>query len=138
MKKFRLRVDFYNDNGQTIETTVSETIKDTGNKKSGVMDINDVSAQRSCTRGGRKVFIESEYSLARDVKPVFQVYNRHRHHFSEYDHLLNQPGEDEEHLRVRNYSIQLITPAQLEENIKFLTNSDFHIELLLKRSSDKY
>ena len=33
---------------------------------------DDVSAKRSCTRGGRKIFMESEYSLTKDV---FQVYD---------------------------------------------------------------
>ena len=44
--------------GSHIGFAVSETIKDTGNKNSGAMDLHDVSAQRSCTRGGRKIFME--------------------------------------------------------------------------------
>ena len=60
------------ESGSHIGFAVSETIKDTGNKNSGAMDLHDVSAQRSCTRGGRKIFMESEYSLTKDV---FQVYD---------------------------------------------------------------
>ena len=58
--------------GSHIGFAVSETIKETGNKNSGAMDLHDVRAQRSCTRGGRKIFMESEYSLTKDV---FQVYD---------------------------------------------------------------
>ena len=44
--------------GSHIGFAVSETIKETGNKNSGAMDLHDVRAQRSCTRGGRKIFME--------------------------------------------------------------------------------
>merc|ERR1719204_2031876 len=51
-------------------------IKDTGNRVSGAMDLHDVSLQKSCTAGGRKVIMVSEFSLADDVIPVFRVYDR--------------------------------------------------------------
>jgi len=136
MKMFRLRADFYNEHGQHIGGTISGTIKDTGNKKSGSMDLYDVSVEKSCVRGGRKVFMESEYSLAKDVRPIFQVHDQESFHCPADDHLINQPEEKD--IKVRNYSIHFITPRQNEDVIKSLADQNKHIVLLLRRGSDKY
>ena len=136
LKMFRIRADFYDETGHHIGSTISETIKDTGNKKSGAMDLHDVSAQRSCCRGGRKIFMESEYSLAKDVRPVFQVYDEAGNHWPEDDQKLNQPAGKQ--VKVRNNAIHIITPEQQESIINQLALDNKHIELLFKRDSDGY
>jgi len=136
LKMFRIRADFYNVHGYHLGSTISETIKDTGNKQSGAMDLHDVSVQRSCTRGGRKVFMESEYSLAKDVLPVFQVYDEYENHLPEDDKRLTQPSGRE--IKVRNNAIHIITPQQPEDVIDDLMNFNKTIFLLFKRESDGY
>jgi len=136
LKMFRIRADFYDESGHHIGFTISETIKDTGNKKSGAMDLHDVSAQKSCTRGGRKIFMESEYSLAKDVRPVFQVYDEAGIHWPEDDQKLNQPGGRQ--VKVRNNAIHLITPEQQQSCINQLALDNKNIFLLFKRDSDGY
>ena len=134
MKMFRLRADFYNELGHNIGFAISHTVKDTGNKKNGSMDIHDISVQRSCTKGGRKVMIESEYSLAKDVRPLFQVEDEFGNHLHHEDGRLNQPVN----LKVRNYSIHIITPPQDENVINDLERNRKHIVLRFKRASDQY
>ena len=136
LKMFRIRADFYDEAGYNIGFTMSETIKDTGNKKSGAMDLHDVSAQKSCTKGGRKIFMESEYSLAKDVRPVFQVYDEADNHWPEDDEKLNQPGGKA--VKVRNNAIHIITPEQQESVIDQLALENKTIFLLFKRDSDGY
>ena len=136
LKMFRIRADFYDQSGHHIGFTTSETIKDTGNKKSGAMDLHDISAQRSCTSGGRKIFMEGEYSLAKDVRPVFQVYNEAGNHCPEDDEKLNQPGGKQ--VKVRNSSIHLITPEQKTSVIAQVARENKNIFLLFKRDSDGY
>ena len=136
LKMFRIRADFYDQSGHHIGFTISETIKDTGNKKSGAMDLHDISAQRSCTSGGRKIFMEGEYSLAKDVRPVFQVYDEAGNHCPEDDEKLNQPGGKQ--VKVRNSAIHLITPEQQPSVIDQVARENKNIYLLFKRDSDGY
>ena len=134
LKMFRLRADFFNEFGQHIGMATSETVKDTGNKKNGSMDIHDISVQRSCTKGGRKVIIDSEYSLAKDVRPIFQVHDEYGNHCEHDDWKLNQPTQP----KVRNSSIHIITPPQPEKVIHELILSRKHIVIRFKRDSDQY
>ena len=82
---FRIRVHFFIDEtcqtlfslsyGQTADMK-SDVIKDTGNKKTGALDISHAINLKSCCEGGRQVSIHSEYTLAKnDVKPQFGVYD---------------------------------------------------------------
>jgi len=138
LKKFRIKADFYDETGSPVGFAVSETIRDTGNKNSGSMDLHDVSAQRSCTRGGRKIFMESEYSLAKDVLPVFQVYDEAGNHWPKGDMKLNQPGHGGNQVKVRNNAIHIITPEQKPDTINQLALDNKKIFLRFKRHSDGY
>ena len=136
LRMFRIKVDFYCETGLHLGSCISEAIKDTGSRACGAMDIHDVSVQKSCTAGGRKVFMVSEFGLADDVIPVFQVYDNDGRHCPEDDLRINQP--DEWRLKRRKESIHFITPPQNNDviyNFEILNKS---LRLLFKRKSDNY
>ena len=74
MKMFRLMVTFTNMETKETITSVSSIVRDTGKKETGSMEIQDVTPRLSCTQGGRKVIIASEYELdTKNVVPELQV-----------------------------------------------------------------
>ena len=132
LKKYRLQVDFFLDADLTLHLggDVTGDIKDTGNKREGAMDIFDVINQKCCVRGGRKVLIDSEYSLPKgEVKPVFEIYDSAGNHHPDREFLLNQPTD----VKVRNLTIHLITPPQDIDFINQLRAEGLIIKLLIKR-----
>eukprot|EP00091_Calanus_sinicus_P004486 TRINITY_DN1480_c0_g1_i1.p1 TRINITY_DN1480_c0_g1~~TRINITY_DN1480_c0_g1_i1.p1 ORF type:complete len:742 (-),score=173.71 TRINITY_DN1480_c0_g1_i1:89-2128(-) len=135
LKRVRLRVDFYKENGEHCGSSISpQTMVDTGNKEIGSMDFYDATPHKSCVKGGRKIIMVSEYSLAKDVLPIFQVHDETGMHRCELDKFLNQPDE----YNLKNQTIIFLTPAQprLQELNKYL--SSFSINLLAKRKGDGY
>ena len=74
MKMFRLMVTFTSMETSETITSVSSIVRDTGSKETGSMEIQDVTPRLSCTQGGRKVIIASEYELDTEhVVPELQV-----------------------------------------------------------------
>ena len=136
VKRIRIRVDFYTENGENCGTSISVPIIDTGNKEIGSMDFYDANPHKSCVRGGRKVIMVSEYNLDKNVSPIFQVYDEQDQHHPELDELLVQPNTDEYILK--NQTIIFLTPnqprlAEIQENL-----SNYKIKLLAKRKGDGY
>eukprot|EP00090_Calanus_glacialis_P045778 TRINITY_DN8715_c0_g1_i1.p1 TRINITY_DN8715_c0_g1~~TRINITY_DN8715_c0_g1_i1.p1 ORF type:complete len:716 (-),score=145.66 TRINITY_DN8715_c0_g1_i1:91-2238(-) len=137
LKRVRLRVDFYKENGDHCGSSISpQTIVDTGNKEIGSMDFYDATPHKSCVKGGRKIIMVSEYNLAKDVLPIFQVHDESGVHRCDLDKFINQPQPDDYNLK--NQTIIFLTPAQprLQELHKNLNN--FSIKLLAKRKGDGY
>ena len=99
MKRVRIKVDFIT--AKNHHTTVSaQTIIDTGNKDIGAMDFVDAHPQKSCSRGGRKVILISEYNLCKDIRPVFLIYTEDQTTGDEeerpdLEHFLVQPQDCE-------------------------------------------
>eukprot|EP00092_Neocalanus_flemingeri_P040709 GFUD01044321.1.p1 GENE.GFUD01044321.1~~GFUD01044321.1.p1 ORF type:complete len:526 (-),score=134.62 GFUD01044321.1:546-1985(-) len=76
----------------------------------------------------------SEYNLAKDVSPIFQVYDSFGVHQPELDVFLAQPMK----FNLKNQTIIFITPPQprlseIREHLK-----DYTIKLLAKRKGDGY
>ena len=136
LKMFRIKVDFYSETNLFLGSCTSDAIKDTGNRVSGAMDLHDVSLQKSCTAGGRKVIMVSEFSLADDVIPVFRVYDRDGQPCPRDEERINQPHEGK--FTWRKESILFMTPAQNNDVINDLTLQNKSIHLLLRRKSDNY
>eukprot|EP00092_Neocalanus_flemingeri_P013332 GFUD01014373.1.p1 GENE.GFUD01014373.1~~GFUD01014373.1.p1 ORF type:complete len:720 (+),score=156.72 GFUD01014373.1:162-2321(+) len=135
LKRVRLRVDFYKENGTHCGYSISpQTIVDTGNKEIGSMDFYDATPHKSCIRGGRKIIMVSEYNLAKDVSPIFEVYDDFGEPRPELDQFLSQPTD----FNRRNQTIIFITPPQprLHEITENLNN--WTIKLLAKRKGDGY
>ena len=137
LKRIRLKVDFYNENGENCGSSVSpQTIIDTGNKEIGSMDFYDATPHKSCVKGGRKIIMVSEYNLAKDVSPVFQVYDEFDVHRPELDEFLVQPNKTE--FNLKNQTIIFITPEQ-PRLLEIRNNmSNYNIKLLAKRKGDGY
>jgi len=137
LKRVRLRVDFYNENGDHCGHSVSpQTIIDTGNKEIGSMDLYDATPLKSCAKGGRKIIMVSEYNLAKGVWPIFQVHDESGNHIPFLDKFLDQPATNQ--ISLKNQTIIFLTPAQpkLQEIESHLKN--FSIKLLAKREGDGY
>ena len=72
------------------------------------MKFNDATPLISCVNGGRKVVMISEFELADDVVPIFQVYDSNGIHRPDMDHYLTQPRE----FKRKKLSIFFISPPQ--------------------------
>ena len=77
--------------------------------------------------------IISEFTLAKDVKPRFQLYNQQGSHLAEQEMLmLTQPHEQD--VIIRRDTITFMTPRQNKADQIFLQN--LIIKLVLERQSD--
>jgi len=141
LKNFRLRVQFYDYETKQLWQDISDDIKDTGNKNNGAMDIFDVTNQKSCCKGGRKVNISSEWNLAvKDVEPRLQVYDADGNHIESETLKLNQPS-DEKAVKavpiVKNMFINFLSPKQDYEIVRSIqVDKGLTIKVLLYRKSD--
>ena len=139
MMRIRLKVSFYNESGHLISSSVSpQTVVDNGSKNIGCMDMYDAWPRRSCSHGGRKIMMISEYELADDVEPVFEVYDAAGNQRPSVEELLVQPKNSASTMTIKNTTIIFLTPAQphlrrIKESI-----GDFHIKLLARRRSDGF
>ena len=151
MKMFRIRVQFFEDetcqtlhrltNNQTADMT-SDVIRDTGDKKTGALDISHAINLKSCCEGGRQVSIHSEYALAKnDVKPQFGVFKPSDMQMEEppnyiENYELNQPEESQTY--VGNHGVFFRTPKQKYTTVSKILRDGFEIKLLLHRNFDDY
>ena len=79
----------------------------------------------------------SEFPLARDVQPRFQLYDRSGSRLKEAeDEILNQPGSEggERAVEVLKETIVFITPAQA--HAERILREDWQIQLTARRASD--
>lgn len=139
MKKVRLQVQFYVKNNNTWETIASaispNPIIDIGSKDIGALELYDVSPLKSCSKGGRKIVMVSEYDLAENTMPVFQVWKNGVRR-PEMEHLLRQPAMQESSDRtlcIRKSTVIFLTPAQ--PNLKRLEPGS-QIRITLRRGGD--
>ena len=133
-KMVRLQVDFYNNNEEHCGFAVSPIIVDSNDKDVGPLEFSEVHPSKSCINGGRKIVMISVFDLAKDVMPVFQVFDEMDLHRNDLDNLLIQPEEYNKEKGI----ITFISPHQPNyQKIKEIIGS-FRIELLGKRLSDGY
>ena len=135
LKECKLLVDIQvpreGDNWTTIGRGLSSTIKDS----KSLLDIHDFSPNVSCSRGGSKIIMVSESSLAKDVIPEFQLWNgetgRRIEDKEEERRLLNNKIDN---IRVQPGWLRFPTPAQpkLEE----ILSKGYKFKLVAKRPSD--
>ena len=139
MMRIRLKATFYKANGEEIASTVSpQTVVDNGNKKIGCMDMYDAWPRKSCSQGGRKVMMISEYDLADDVEPIFEVYDAQGNHRVEIEeqNLIAQPKNSPTTKTVKNSTIIFLTPAQPNLQVIQEIIGNFTTKLVAKRMSD--
>ena len=109
---------------------------DTGNKDIGSMDFYDASPLKSCNRGGRKIIMVSEYPLAIDVFPKFQVHDETGQHRPEFDKYLVQPGREEHTFKRHNHTLIFLSPEQKYLKHILDSSSNLFIKLLAERKGD--
>ena len=132
LKRIRLKVDFYTEYGQHCGSAFSSVITDTKDKDVGSIDFYDANPLKSCANGGRKINMISEYELAHDVAPIFQIYDENGYHRPDMERFLIQP----EKVKIKNRTIIFITPQQtkLQHIHEYINN--FEIKLVGKRKWD--
>ena len=100
------------------------------------MDMYDAWPRRSCSLGGRKVIMVSEYELADDVEPKFEVFDSAGNQRPSVEEFLVQPVNTSTTMTVTNTTIIFLTPAQ--PNLRRIRESigDFFLKLVARRRSD--
>ena len=136
-KQVKLKVEVFNvDSGRLLGSAISLPISDTASKAHGAMDMRDATPLVSCSRGGRKVVMVSEFPLARDVHPRFQLYDRNGSRLKELEEeILNQPGSNGQRaVEVLKETIMFITPSQA--HAERILREGWQIQLTARRGSD--
>ena len=147
LKQIKLKVEFFELSHEGIScavgfsSVISETISDTVSKQLGTLDFYDATPLKSCQTGGRKVIMVSEFGLAGDVEPRFQLWdcNGHRlRHLEDNPEYITQPmaihKESKETVAVFRESIIFITLIQ--NNLHMIIQDGVSLTLVGRRKSD--
>jgi len=133
--KMRIKVDMYNKaTGEILASSISDTIINTESNRVGAFQIHDVTPRVSCSEGGRKIVMISEFTTS-DFLPRFQLCDRTGRKIEEFEeeplvHYLRQP---ETVNKVQNVVI-FISPKQ-----PYLLNilaKGYLVKLVAVRTSD--
>ena len=130
----RLKVSIYSlDTQEKLGENLSESIIDTNNKECGALVIYDVSALKSCSLGGRKIMMVSEFGLAKDVVPMYQLWQEEERVEEKLEEeLIRQP--EPENIKIVRDTIIFISPPQ--PNILQINHMNMKIKLLARRMKD--
>jgi hypothetical protein len=137
MTKIRVKVSFQNAAGALICSSISpQTVLDNGNKKIGCMEMYDCWPRKSSPSGGRKIMMISEYNLADDVVPRFEVYGADGSHTVDAEQWIVQPSTSASTMTIKNQTIVFLTPAQ--PHLEKIQNQigNFSLKLVAHRQGD--
>jgi len=137
MMKIRVKVSFYNAARTLICSSISpQTVIDNGNKKIGCMEMYDCWPRKSSPSGGRKIMMISEYDLADDVVPRFEVYGADGCHRVDAEEWIVQPITSASMMAIKNHTIVFLTPAQ--PHLEKIQNQigNFSLKLIAHRQGD--
>merc|ERR1711902_462916 len=137
MMKIRVKVSFYNTAGVLICSSISpQTVIDNGNKKIGCMEMYDCWPRKSSPSGGRKIMMISEYDLADDVVPRFEVYGADGSPRVDVEQWVVQPIMSSSRMAIKNHTIIFLTPAQ--PHLEKIQNQigNFSLKLVAHRQGD--
>ena len=131
--KMRIKVDIYNKTtGEILDSSISGTIINTESVRVGAFEIHDVTPRTSCSEGGRKIVMISEFTTS-DFLPRFQLWGPYgRIEDSEEASLLQQPVTVN---KIQNVVI-FISPNQNQANLKCILDKGYQIKLVALRTSD--
>ena len=131
--RVKIRLEVFDKHGSLLGTTLSGVITNSSSSVCGPLDIHDVTPLRSCSKGGRKIIMISEFVLAKDVKPAFQLYDKDGNRLiGQEEEMLAQPCEGE--ISVRRGTITFMTPPQDKADLIMLNKN--LVRLVLRRQSD--
>jgi len=138
MMKIRVKVSFFNASGDLICSSISpQTVIDNGNKKIGCMEMYDCWPRKSSPSGGRKIMMISEYDLADDVVPRFEVYGADGSPRGDAQEWIVQPITSSSMMAIKNHTIIFLTPAQ--PHLEKIQNQigNFSLKLVAYRQGDR-
>jgi len=138
MMKIRMKVSFFNASGDLICSSISpQTVIDNGNKKIGCMEMYDCWPRKSSPSGGRKIMMISEYDLADDVVPRFEVYGADGSPRGDAQEWIVQPITSSSMMAIKNHTIIFLTPAQ--PHLEKIQNQigNFSLKLVAYRQGDR-
>ena len=129
--KMRIKVDIYNKaNDEILASHISDTIINTESIRVGAFQMHDVTPRASCSQGGRKIVMISEFQTS-DFLPRFQLWGPDgRIEEGEEVCLLQQP---ETVNKVQNVVI-FISPKQ--PHLKNIIAKEYQVKLVAVRTSD--
>jgi len=141
IKKLKLKVEIFSlETNMLIYSAISPSICDTASKEHGAMDFVEASPLRGCSKGGRKVLMVAENQIAKDVEPVFLLYDQNGERLEEMEDILTQPNDerfpDAKNVSVMKETIIFITPPQ--PNIEMIMRNGWRIKLAGLRKSDGF
>ena len=129
----RIKLEVFDAKNTIIGVAYSGPIINSSSSLCGSLDIRDVTPLKSCARGGRKIIIISEFTLAKDVRPRFQLYSPLGIRLIKTEEtMLEQPIEEE--ISVGRNTITFLTPMQNKADEIMLNR--FTVRLVLERQSD--
>ena len=129
----RIKLEVFDARNTIIGVAYSGPIMNSSSSLCGPLGIRDVTPLKSCARGGRKIIIISEFTLAKDVRPRFQLYSPLGIRLIKTEEtMLAQPIEEE--LSVGRNTITFLTPMQSKADEIMLNR--FTVRLALERQSD--
>ena len=122
--------------GLPITSGYSGVICDTASKIHGAMDLWDATPLRGCARGGRTIVLISEFELAKDVEPYFQLYSAsgERIEIEEKIYLTQPSDQPGNTVSILKETIVFITLAQ--DHAKKVLGAGWEVRLLARRKSD--
>jgi len=134
IKRVRVKVEIYcNVTGSLLHSSVSSPICDTGSKDHGLMDFVEAGPLSGCANGGKKVLMNSESTLSKEVMPRFLLYGADGDtRLLEEEHLLAQPSSED--VMVSKNTLFFITPPQ--PNMEDIFNNGWVLKLAAMRMSD--
>jgi len=114
---------------------LSEPIVHTKSKNRGSFEMHDRNPGTSCSQGGVKVWMKSEFPLPKDVVPEFQVWNGgERLGKEEERRLIN--NENIEAKTFKDHVLTFKTPTQDVNNLHEIISRNYEIKLVARRKSD--
>merc|ERR1712172_466273 len=137
MMKIRVKVSFFNSARALICSSISpQTVVDNGSKKIGCMEMYDCWPRKSSPTGGRKIMMISEYDLADDVVPRFELYDGEGIHRTDVQDWIVQPIKSASTMAIKNATIIFLTPAQ--PHLEKMQNQigSFSLKLVAHRQGD--
>jgi len=133
--QLRIKVDVFDENNMLLASGISERIVNTESGRIGAFKFYDATPLISCTEGGVKIVMISEFPLITDIEPQFQLWEFGDHgarvDAKKEEQLLNQPKEVN---KVQN-TIIFISPPQ--PNYLQIMAQNYQIKLVAVRKSDK-
>merc|ERR1711974_571808 len=99
-------------------------------------EMYDCWPRKSSPSGGRKIMMISEYNLADDVVPRFEVYDADGCHRLDFEEWIVQPIKSASTMAIKNATIVFLTPAQ--PHLEKIQNQigDFSLKLVAHRLGD--